>query len=298
MAGGTEAQLSPGSALTGLGWLAIAVADRPAGSAAARVRLAAPIDEASARSVGAALLSTVDEVTWSGGDVVARRLERLGAIVIGEWPLPRPDRSLVMAALLDGLRREGLAMLNWTAAARSLRQRLAFCHRTFGPPWPDVTEEALLAGAERWLGPGLAHAHRRADLHRIDVTAALRRLMFGPDPACASRLDALAPERLQVPSGSWVRLDYDDPAGPALAVKVQETFGWQNAPTVADGRVPVVLHLLSPAGRPVAVTRDLASFWRTGYPKVRAELRGRYPRHPWPEDPSSAPPTRRVKPRR
>ncbi|WP_281492860.1 ATP-dependent helicase C-terminal domain-containing protein, partial [Micromonospora sp. MH33] len=146
-----------------------------------------------------------------------------------------------------------------------------------------------------WLGPELARARRRADLARVDVPAALRRLL---DWRQAARLDELAPERLPVPSGSRIRLDYSDPAAPVLAVKLQETFGWQDAPRIADGRVPVLLHLLSPAGRPVAVTADLASFWRTGYPQVRAELRGRYPRHPWPEDPASAEPTRRASPRR
>ncbi|PWU49677.1 ATP-dependent helicase HrpB, partial [Micromonospora globispora] len=156
-------------------------------------------------------------------------------------------------------------------------------------------DAALLAGAPRWLGPELARARRRANLARIDVAAALRRLL---DWSQAARLDELAPERLTVPSGSRIRVDYADPAAPVLAVKLQETFGWQDAPRVADGRVPVLLHLLSPAGRPVAVTADLASFWRTGYPQVRGELRGRYPRHPWPEDPTTAVPTRHASPRR
>jgi ATP-dependent helicase HrpB len=294
MAGGTAAELAAGSALTGIDWLAIAVADRAVGKAAARVRLAAAIDEATARAAGAPLLTTAEEVSWSDGDIVARWVERLGAIVLAERQLTRPSRALVAAALLTGLRRDGLRLLNWTREARSLRQRLAFCHRVLGAPWPDVTDEALLATAEEWLGPELARASRRDDLHRADLTAALRRLLPWPP---ATRFDQLAPERLQVPSGSWVRVDYDDPAAPTLAVKVQETFGWQDAPTVGDGRIAVVLHLLSPAGRPVAVTSDLASFWRTGYPQVRAELRGRYPRHPWPEDPSSTPPTRSVRPR-
>ncbi|WP_305070373.1 ATP-dependent helicase C-terminal domain-containing protein, partial [Micromonospora sp. S-DT3-3-22] len=148
---------------------------------------------------------------------------------------------------------------------------------------------------DRWLGPELAAARRRADLARIDVTGALRRLLPWPQ---AGRLDELAPERIEVPSGSRVRVDYADPAAPVLAVKLQETFGWQQAPRLADGRVPVLLHLLSPAGRPVAVTADLASFWRTGYPQVRGELRGRYPRHPWPEDPVTAAPTRHTTHRR
>ncbi|ADP83693.1 ATP-dependent helicase HrpB [Pseudofrankia inefficax] len=294
MAGGTAAELAGGSALAGAEWLAIAVADRGAGRTSARVRLAVTLDAATAREAGAAFLSTVDEVAWSGGDVVARRVERLGAIVLAERPLARPDRSLLEAAILDGLRQEGLAVLRWTRDATALRERLAFCHRVLGDPWPDVSDAALLESAPAWLGPDLRDARRRADLERVDAGPALRRLLPWPR---AARFDELAPERVEVPSGSRVRLDYSGTGGPVLAVKIAEVFGWERVPAVADGRVPVVLHLLSPAGRPVAVTSDLASFWRSGYPRVRAELRGRYPRHPWPDDPTAAAPTRRVAPR-
>ncbi|MEU7758685.1 MULTISPECIES: ATP-dependent helicase HrpB [Micromonospora] len=295
MAGGTAAELAPGSGLTGAAWLAVAVADRSPGAPAARVRLAAPIDEATAREAGAALLDTGREVAWSGGEVVAREVVRLGAVELVDRPLTAPDPELVAAALLDGLRQEGPGLLRWTPEATGLRRRLAFCRQALGDDWPDVSDAALLAEAPVWLGPELARARRRADLHRVDVAAALRRLL---DWRQAARLDELAPERLEVPSGSRIRVDYTDPAAPVLAVKLQETFGWRDVPRIADGRVPVLLHLLSPAGRPVAVTADLASFWRTGYQQVRAELRGRYPRHPWPEDPTTAEPTRRAAPRR
>ncbi|WBC05049.1 ATP-dependent helicase HrpB [Micromonospora sp. WMMA1976] len=295
MAGGTAAELAPGSGLPGAAWLAVAVADRSPGAPAARVRLAAPIDEATAREAGAALLDTGREVAWSGGDVVAREVVRLGAVELVDRPLTAPDPELVAAALLDGLRQEGPGLLRWTPEATGLRRRLAFCRQALGDDWPDVSDAALLAEARVWLGPELAHARRRADLHRVDVAAALRRLL---DWRQAARLDELAPERLEVPSGSRIRVDYADPAAPVLAVKLQETFGWRDVPRIGDGRVPVLLHLLSPAGRPVAVTADLASFWRTGYQQVRAELRGRYPRHPWPEDPTTAEPTRRAAPRR
>jgi ATP-dependent helicase HrpB len=290
MAGGTAGTLAPGSALAGSEWLAVAVADRVPGSAAARIRLAAPVDEATARQAAAPLLTGTDEVGWADGDVRARRVERLGAIVLSEHRLSHPDRELVVDALLDGLRQDGIGLLGWGREARALRDRLAFCHHAFGPPWPLVDDEALLAQARLWLGPELARARRRTDLERIDLAAALRRLLAWPQ---AGRLDDLAPERLAVPSGSRIRVDYSDPAAPVLAVPVQEAFGWQRAPTIADGRITVLLHLLSPAGRPVAVTSDLPSFWRTGYPQVRAELRGRYPRHAWPEDPTKAPATRR-----
>jgi ATP-dependent helicase HrpB len=293
MAGGTAAELAAGSALAGTAWLAIAVADRAPGQANARIRLAAAIDEATAQEVGAPLLTTPDEVGWSGAELVARRVERLGALVLGERRLTAPDPALVQAALLDVLRTEGLSALAWSAGARHLRDRLAFCHHTYGPPWPDVSDAALLAHAPQWLGSQLTRARRRDDLQRIDVAAALRRLL--PQPQ-AARLDQVAPQRLDTPGGSRVRVDYSQPDAPVLAVKVQDAFGWPAAPTLADGRVPVVLHLLSPAGQPIAVTADLASFWRTGYPQVRAQLRGRYPRHRWPPDPTSSLPRRPCQP--
>ncbi|MGW4502228.1 ATP-dependent helicase HrpB [Micromonospora sp. NPDC004336] len=294
MSGGTAAELAPGSGLAGAEWLAVAVADRAPGAPAARVRLATPLDEATAREAGGPLLRAGREVGWSGEDVVAREVVRLGAIELAERPV-RPGAGEVAAALLTGLRRTGLGLLTWTPAARALRERLAFCRHALAGDWPDVGDEALLADAPAWLGPELAAARRRADLARADVAGALRRLLPW---ALAARLDEVAPERITVPSGSRIRVDYADPAAPVLAVKLQETFGWRDAPRVADGRVPVLLHLLSPAGRPVAVTADLASFWRTGYPQVRAELRGRYPRHPWPADPTTAAPTRHATPRR
>jgi ATP-dependent helicase HrpB len=291
MSGGTAAELAPGSGLAGVDWLAVAVADRAPGAPAARIRLAAVLDEATAREAAVSLLRTEREIGWSGGDVVAREVLRLGAIELVDRPLARPDREAVADALLTGLRETGLDVLTWTPAARALRERLAFCRYALGDDWPDVSDEALLAGAPHWLGPELAGARRRADLARVDVTGALRRLLPWP---LAGRLDELAPERIAVPSGSRIRVDYADPAAPVLAVRLQETFGWPEAPRVGGGRVPVLLHLLSPAGRPVAVTADLASFWRSGYRQVRAELRGRYPRHPWPEDPTTATPTRRA----
>jgi ATP-dependent helicase HrpB len=294
MAGGTEATLpvrsspagsSPvGSSLAGADWLAIASADRAPGRASARIRTAVTIDEATAREAGAALLTSGDSVTWTDGDVAATWAERLGAITLAARPLPDPPRELVVAALLEGLRREGLALLRWNRAAVAMRRRLAFCRQALGTPWPAVDDGALVGAAPAWLGPELATARRRADLARVDVAAALRRLLPGP---LAGRLDAVAPERVATPDGRRMRVDYADPEAPVLAVTVQEAFGWRSTPTVGDGRVPLLLHLLSPAGRPVAVTRDLASFWRTGYPQVRADLRGRYPKHAWPEDPGA-----------
>ncbi len=294
MAGGTGAALDPQSPLRTTPWLAIAVADRAPGRADARIRSAAPIDEQTARDVAGDLVATTDQIRWDDGRVVTRRVEALGAIVLNDVPLTKPDRLLVQAAVRDGIRRSGLSVLRWSEAAVALRERLAFCHAHLGDPWPAVDDESLLANLDDWLGTELASVRRSGDLTCIDVASALKRLL--PWPA-ATRFAELAPERLKVPSGSEVRLAYDGIEPPVLAVKLQEVFGWTATPAVADGRVPVVLHLLSPARRPVAITSDLASFWKQGYPQVRADLRARYPRHPWPEDPLTAVPTKRVKPR-
>ncbi|MGW1977831.1 ATP-dependent helicase HrpB [Streptomyces sp. NPDC001889] len=294
MASGTGAEVGAGSVLRGAPWLAVAVADRPATAASARVRLAAAMDEDGARSAAAPLLGSGEEVRWEDGDVLARRVRRLGAIELSVRPLRDPRPALVREALLDGLRGEGLGLLHWTRDARGLRERLAFLHRELGAPWPDVSGAALLERTEEWLEPELSRARRRADLGRIPAGQALQRLLPWASGE-AARLDELAPERIEVPTGSRIRVEYGG-AQPVLAVKLQELFGLRETPRLAG--VPVVVHLLSPAGRPAAVTADLASFWRDGYRAVRAELRGRYPRHPWPEDPATAEPTRHTKARR
>ncbi|MEU3176359.1 ATP-dependent helicase C-terminal domain-containing protein, partial [Streptomyces sp. NPDC007000] len=252
-------------------------------------QLGAVVDEDTPRWAPGTLLETREEVRWADGDVLARRVERLGAVELAVRPRTDPEPALVRAALLDGLRREGFGLLRWPAGAAVLRQRLAFVHRQAGEPWPDVSDEALHARVEEWLEPELSRARRRADLARIDAGQALGRLLPWASGE-AARLDGLAPERITVPSGSAIRIDYSDPGQPVLAVKLQEMFGLQESPRAAG--VPLLVHLLSPAGRPAAVTADLASFWKDGYKGVRAELRGRYPRHPWPEDPAAAEPTR------
>ncbi|CAM5400730.1 ATP-dependent helicase [Streptomyces avidinii] len=291
MASGTGAELGEGSGLRSAPWLAVAVADRPPHSASARVRLAALIDEETARTAAGHLFREGEEVHWEDGDLIARSVTRLGAIELAARPLRDPDRDLVRAALLDGLRAEGLGLLRWTPDSRALRARLGFLHRTLGGGWPDVADDAvLLERADDWLEPELSRARRRGDLARIDAGQALNRLLPWATGE-AGRLDELAPERIEVPSGSRIRVDYAAEHGqPVLAVKLQELFGLAETPRVAG--VPVLVHLLSPAGRPAAVTADLASFWQDGYRAVRAELRGRYPKHPWPEDPAAAEPTR------
>ncbi|EKX64019.1 ATP-dependent RNA helicase [Streptomyces ipomoeae] len=293
MASGTRARIGDGDGggggLRGAEWVAVAVADRPVGAGHARVRLGAVIDEGVAREAAGALWREEDEVGWRGGDVVARRVERLGAVELGVRPVRDVAPGVVREALVEGLRTEGLGLLRWSQDAERLRERLAFLHAHLGEPWPDVSGGALHARVDDWLEPELSRARRRADLGRIDAGEALRRLLPWAT-GDAVRLGELAPERIEVPSGSRIRVDYTRPEQPVLAVKLQEMFGARESPVLAG--VPVLVHLLSPAGRPAAVTADLASFWRDGYRAVRAELRGRYPKHPWPEDPATAEPTR------
>ena len=274
MAGGTAAELPRNSSLAGQEWLAVAVADRSPGAEHGRIRLAAPADRALAELAAPALLTEDDEIGWVDGDVRARRLRRLGAIVLAEHRLDDPPLDALAAALLTGLRTEGTGLLRWTEHAHRLRDRVATLHRALGPPWPDVSDAALLADPDPWWSGPFRRARSRADLARIDAAALVHAVL---PPHLAARLNGLAPERIEVPSGARIALDYSG-EHPVLAVRVQEVFGWTAGPTIAGGKVPVVLHLLSPAGRPAAITTDLTSFWATGYPQVRAELRGRYPR--------------------
>jgi ATP-dependent helicase HrpB len=293
MASGTGAAFDrrDASPLAGLEWLAIGDADRRAGESEARIRSAAPLTEDLALEAAASLWTERDDVEWKDGRVVARRRTLLGAIELSSAPIDDPLVEAVTAAIRGALGRDGIDLLRWSDSATSLRQRLDFLHRTLGAPWPDVSDEALTESLDSWLGPQLARVRSAEQLRRIDVGAALRALLPWPE---AARLDELAPERVEVPSGSVVRIDYAQEQ-PVLAVRLQEVFGWTSTPTLADGRVPLLLHLLSPAHRPAAVTADLDSFWDNGYPGVRADLRGRYPKHSWPDDPRSAPATSRVK---
>ncbi|GAA1941854.1 ATP-dependent helicase HrpB [Nocardioides hwasunensis] len=293
MASGTGAALDPRDPgpLAGLEWLAVGDAQRRPGEREARIRAAAPLTEDLALEAAGSSWTEVDEVTWTGGRVLARRRTLLGAIELSSVPLSDPPAQAVSGAIREAVATEGIALLSWTPAATALRARLDFLHRALGAPWPDVGDAALTRDLDTWLGTQLARVRSAQDLRRIDVTAALRAMVPWSE---AGRLDDLAPEQVEVPSGSRVRVDYSQEQ-PVLAVRLQEVFGWTAAPVLADGRVPLLLHLLSPARRPAAVTADLESFWDNGYPGVRADLRGRYPKHAWPEDPRTAPATARTK---
>ncbi|HEX2167932.1 MAG TPA: ATP-dependent helicase HrpB [Longimicrobiales bacterium] len=262
----------------------------------ARVFLAAPIDRSDVESHFAAHIETTTVVEYDAdsGRARAREVTRLGAMVLGERPVHDVPPGALRDAMLDAVRRHGLALLNWTDSARSLRERLAFLHHHEPDTWPDVSDESLVETLEQWLAPWLASDARPDALARVDMTEALLGII---GYARRADIERLAPTHVEVPSGSRVRIDYSDPAAPVLAVRLQEMFGAVDTPRIAGGRVPLTLHLLSPARRPVQVTRDLASFWSNAYFDVRKDLRGRYPKHYWPENPLEAEATRRARPR-
>lgn len=302
LSSGTRSGLPGGSRLAGHEWLAVAEVSRADGQDAAGtgavIRSAAPLSAEAAESAARHLLSDTVEAGFGQGRVTARRERRLGAIVLSSTPV-RPSAAEGRAAVARALEQSGLQTIGWSTAADALRRRLALLHRELGEPWPDVSEPALLARLDEWLAPELEALAAGAATNGIDLAEPLRRLLPWPE---AARLGELAPEALQVPSGSRIRIDYPeagerDGGRPVVAVKLQECFGWDQTPRLVDGRVPVLFHLLSPARRPLAVTDDLASFWSGPYAQVRAEMRGRYPKHPWPEDPWTAPATAKVKSR-
>lgn len=298
--GGTGLALERGSRLQGE-WLAVAEMSRAhtGDGIGAVVRAAVPITREVAELAAAPLRADRLDVTFDGRRVVARQGSFLGAVELSSTPVQPPleaAREAVLAALRDtGLGGEAIddsgevtaGLVAWEDDALALRRRLALLHHHLGNPWPAMDSASLLARADEWLAPELDQLAQGVPAARIQLAPALRRLLAWPLP---SQLDHLAPERLAVPTGSRIRLDY--PAMPdgrvVLAVKLQECFGLTATPTIVEGKVPVLMHLLSPAGRPLAVTDDLASFWTNAYPGVRAENRGRYSKHPWPEDPLTA----------
>ncbi|MEK7245763.1 MAG: ATP-dependent helicase HrpB [Pseudomonadota bacterium] len=295
LANGKGAAFSQPDPLAREEWLALA--EVGGARADGRIFLAAPLTMAVLEAHFADQIRSEDEVRWDDRSeaVVARRRRRLGALTIEEKPLADEASEHVLAAMIEGIRRIGLDALPWTDACRALGRRAAFLAREDGATnWPDMSEAALLADLDIWLGPYLAGITRRAALARLDLAGALR-ARIGWERI--ERLDDLAPTHIAVPSGSRIALDYSGEV-PALDVRIQEMFGLAETPRVAGGRVPVLLRLLSPARRPVQITRDLAGFWARSYQAVRADLRGRYPKHPWPDDPLHAPPTARAKPRR
>lgn len=255
-----------------------------------RILLAAPIGLDEIEEHFANDIEREDVVEWEPTTqaVVSRRRSRLGALALREAPLLQPDPVRVMNALNARIKEEGLDALPWSDSARHLRARLAFLHR-LDSRWPDVSDDALLGGLDEWLAPNIGGVRKAEELARLNLEQILASLLTWEQRAA---LDEWAPGHIQVPSGSQIRVDYSDPTAPVLAVRLQELFGLGDTPRVGPGRIPVTLHLLSPAGRPVQVTRDLAGFWRNTYFEVRKDLKGRYPKHHWPDDPLGAEPTR------
>jgi ATP-dependent helicase HrpB len=260
------------------------------------IRLASALSYATVEELFGGDSNWQREAGWddSTNRVVAREVRRLDAIVLQERPVAvTVDDTL--PALLDLIRQQGLEILPWTRDNRQLQARAAFLHQQLAEQgWRDWSDIALMADLEDWLPAWLTTVKNRNDLNRIDLIAALKARLGWQR---FKELDRLAPERLEVPSGSRIKLDYSKGELPVLAVKLQEMFGLAETPRLADGRVPVLIHLLSPAGRPLAVTRDLKSFWDTVYPEVQKEMKGRYPKHPWPDDPWAAKATPRTTPR-
>jgi ATP-dependent helicase HrpB len=275
----------------------LVAAQLDAGQSEARIRLALAIDEAELRELPDLPLQRAESVVWDAAQqaVLALQEERLGALRLSAKPLQQADPQAVQAAMLTGIRQLGLASLPWDRQTRQWRNRL-LCLREWQPDeaWPDLSDAWLSTHLEEWLGPWLSGVTRRAQLQKLDLLGILQsRLSWDR----LKRLEALAPTHLVVPSGSRKRLEYTPGAPPVLAVRLQELFGLAQTPTVCGGRVQVMLHLLSPAQRPIQVTRDLAGFWERTYSEVKKELKGRYPKHYWPDDPDQAEPTARVKPR-
>jgi ATP-dependent helicase HrpB len=234
-------------------------------------------------------------IAWDGEAQAVRGRERLrlGALVLRDVALHTPDPDAVTEALVRGIEQEGLAILPWSRASRQLQERLIFLH-SFDGSWPDAADSVLLATLDDWLAPFIHGMKSRADLQRLDLNQALLSLLSWDGHRL---LDDLAPTHLAVPSGSRIPIDYSNPESPVLAVRLQEMFGLAETPRIAGGRVALTIHLLSPAHRPVQVTRDLANFWRTTYFEVKKDLKGRYPKHYWPDDPMQATPTHRARPR-
>ncbi|RDI95256.1 ATP-dependent helicase HrpB [Meiothermus sp. QL-1] len=282
---GRGVRLSPNDPLAGAPWLAVAHLD--AGVEEGRIFLAAPLEPEALLP----LARTVEVVEWDEQrGVVAERQQRVGELVLFREAL-EPSLEQKGPLLCRVVRQKGLALLPWTEALRQWQARVeSLRHWRPLEAWPNLSEAHLLETLEDWLLPWLSPVSRREDFARLPLEELLRGLVPWP---LSERLEALAPTRLQVPSGARVRLTYfPDGRPPVLAVRIQELFGLAETPRINEGRTPVMLHLLSPAGRPVQITQDLRSFWENTYPEVRKELRGRYPKHPWPEDPWQARPYR------
>jgi ATP-dependent helicase HrpB len=276
----------------------LVIADLDGTQPVAHIYIATPIDRADLFKHFSNLIQTNETVEWAEEkeSVVANKERRLGDLILEKSRLSKPDPELMVAALFFGVRSRGISSLPWSKDQRNWQSRVQFLHRVMGAEtaWPDVTDDTLLNTLETWLAPYLTEISSLAQLKKLDLTWPLHALLSAGQ---RRNVDTLAPTHLTVPSGSRIALDYESGEIPILAVRLQELFGMTETPFVANGKMPVLIYLLSPARRPVQATQDLKSFWKTGYVEVKKELRGRYPKHFWPDDPLQAPPTRGIKKR-
>jgi ATP-dependent helicase HrpB len=274
----------------------LAVAELAGGAASARIVAAAALGPADIEAIAAERIVETDELAFdrAARALRARAIRRLGAITLAERPLAAPATEDAARALARGIASLGVDALPWSKALTQWRERVMFLRRAEGEEWPDLSDTVLAASIEDWLAPHLVGKTALSDLAPEELAETFEALLPWD---LQRRLEAEAPSHVEVPTGSRIPVDYGAEEGPVLAVRVQELFGLATHPTIAAGRVPLVLHLLSPAHRPIQITRDLPGFWRGSWAAVRADMRGQYPKHPWPEDPLRAEPTRRAKPR-
>lgn len=294
MANGRAGALEPHDSLAREPYLAVAEIVGRAG--AARILAAAPLSAQDIDEIGGASIESRDEIVFdrASASLRRRRVRRLGALALSEQVLPVTAGPETAAALARGLADLGIGRLPWTKAQKQWRDRVSFLRRAGAQDWPDLSDAALAEQAESWLAPFLEGRTGLSGVQPADLDAALQALLPWD---LARRLDAEAPTHFEVPTGSRIAVDYEAEGGPVLAVRVQELFGLSTHPSLAGGRVPLTLHLLSPAHRPIQITRDLPGFWAGSWAAVKSDMKGRYPRHPWPDDPARAQPTARAKPR-
>ncbi len=295
LANGIGAMLDEHDGLSRYEWLIAPSLLQGASSADARMLLALPVEMDALRQQCPQLVEQRTDVDWDEdkGTLRAWRREAIGALILRAQPQARPEPEILHPAMLRWIREKGLAVLGWTPEAEQLRVRLQ-CAAQWLPEeaWPTLDDDTLLATLEHWLLPEMGTVRDLKGLQSVNLVSALLHLLTWSQ---RQRLDTVLPTHYTVPTGSRLPIRYDAEKPPALAVRMQEMFGEAQNPAVADGRVPLVLELLSPAHRPLQITRDLAAFWRGAYPEVQKEMKGRYPKHPWPDDPASALPTRRTK---
>jgi len=274
----------------------LAVAELAGSAAAGRILSAAPIALAEIEARFADRIEAREEITFDAGSgsLRVRKSRRLGAIALSDQQMRVEPTAATAKLLADHIARAGIERLPWSKALMQWRDRVMFLRASEGNDWPDLSDAALAASVGEWLAPMLSSKTGIGQITADELDAALRALLPWPLPR---RLDAEAPTHFEAPTGSRVPIDYTAEGGPKIAIRVQELFGLSRHPSIAGGRIPLVIELLSPAHRPVQTTRDLPGFWRGSYAAVRAEMRGRYPKHPWPDDPIAAPATRRAKPR-